>query len=170
VRFARALFEELFVDVEDRTMNAVLLLLMVVTAIALVPHGTDRDLVLKVAGGILLVLGAYFTARTLKQTRADQRATRMLKAIEMLENGSGPARLGAMWTLVDLGKSAERKREDWLKTAIRSVLSSVQSNYADDDELQQEIAGLNAAHPGLWTRLVAKAKEPPGEPAQRRRA
>ena len=125
-------------------MNAVLLLLLVSTGVLLCVPGVDHDVVFKASGGILVVLGSYFAARTLKQTRADQRASRMLTATEMVASDSDPVRLGAMWVLVDLLDSTAGKREEGVASAIRCVLGSVPPSRADDDDLQREISRLTA--------------------------
>jgi hypothetical protein len=80
---------------EDPTVSWALVVLAVVTGVALivvsvVPDIHDRagirSAIVTGAGGVLLLLGSYFAARTLRQSGADQRANRALKAIEMIRS------------------------------------------------------------------------------------
>jgi hypothetical protein len=61
----------------------------------IVADAAFRDTVLKGAGGVLLLLGSYYGARTLKETHADRNADRILKAIELAGSSDRIVRLGA---------------------------------------------------------------------------
>jgi len=102
-----------------------------VIVVAFVPSSSARDTFLKLVGGAVVLLGSYFAARTLKQTRADQRATRILKAIELVGNEHVAVRAGALWTLVDLANSSDGERESSQVPAIVAVLDTACATDAD---------------------------------------
>jgi hypothetical protein len=119
-------------EAEDPLVAVLLWLLTLVTVFLLLwapshARGSDsaiRDAVLKGAGGVLLLLGSYFAARTLKQTAADQRANRALQAIQLLEHESGPVSKGARAMLTALRDTSSGKREEALRTAIKQALDA----------------------------------------------
>jgi hypothetical protein len=135
------------VNVEDRTVAVVLWLVALITSVALisVPDAAARDAVLKAAGGTVVLLGSYFAARTLKQTRSDQRATRILKAIEMVGHERPAVRVGALWTLVDLASSSDARRESNQIRAVLAVLDAVPAECDNDLDYAHAVAELRRA-------------------------
>ncbi len=91
------------------------------------------DVVLKVAGGILLLLSSYFAARTLKQTRADQRTGRILEATQLLADVSVSVRFGAISVLLNLAESSKGLREGEQVAIIRGVLAARSHEAATHD-------------------------------------
>jgi hypothetical protein len=79
----------------------------------------------------VVLLGSYFAARTLKQTRSDQRASRMLQAIELTASDRPVARIGAIGVLNSLAVSAERRREAETLRVILNVLDAVRRREQD---------------------------------------
>jgi hypothetical protein len=129
---------------EDRTVATILWLVGVSTivALAIVPNAAARDTVLKAAGGTVVLLGSYFAARTLKQTRADQRATRILKAIEMVGDDLPAVRVGAMWTLLEIASSSEGRRERSQVEAILAVLSAVPDDFDENASYKDAVTAI----------------------------
>ncbi len=75
--------------------------------------GALRDVVLKVAGAALLVLGSYYAARTLKESRADKRTDQILKATELTANSSPACAVAlrtSFWSSL-IGRSPARRRQ-----------------------------------------------------------
>lgn len=61
------------------------------------PHDKDaRGHVIQLAAGLLVLLGAYFTAVNIRETRAHQAFERLHKVLEQLGSPSEPVRLGAI--------------------------------------------------------------------------
>lgn len=126
-------------EAEDPIVSVILLALAALTLVLLIlgPVVTDsrpsafRDATLKGAGAGLLLLGSYFAARTLKQTRADQRAGRVLQAIQMLENKSPEVRIGAVWALVGLAVSSEGPRERADANVIWEVVQQLRTDFPE---------------------------------------
>ena len=114
----------------DREAAATLLLLLSATVAALVvlpivlsgSAADIRDAVLKGAGALLLLLGSYYGARTLKENRTDKRTDQMLKAIELLAADDSAIRAGAVATLQALRDSASGAQEEWQKQVITEIL------------------------------------------------
>jgi len=118
-------------DAADREAAITLLVLGVVTvvAFAVLPEvipGSDaatRDAVLKAAGGLLLLLGSYYAARTLKENRTDKRTDQILKAIELLaKHDDRGVTAGAVSTLEELKNLSGAKPEEWQRRVIDRVL------------------------------------------------
>jgi hypothetical protein len=121
-------------DAADREAAITLLVLVAVTVLALavlpeVVAGSDaatRDAVLKAAGGVLLLLGSYYAARTLKENRTDKRTDQILKAIELLaKHDDSGLTAGAVSTLEELAASSDGKREEWQRRVIERVLECI---------------------------------------------
>jgi len=90
--------------------------------------GEARDAVLKGAGGTLLLLSSYFAARTLKQTRTDQRTGRILQATELLASESTAVQRGAISVLVDIAESSKGRREQKQVTIIQGLIAALAEN------------------------------------------
>jgi hypothetical protein len=90
-----------FAKADDFIAGLVLILLGAISlaAFLLVKH-QDRDAVLKLAGGALILFTSYAAARTLALNRLDQRTGRIMEATKMLDEQSNAARAGALETLV----------------------------------------------------------------------
>ncbi len=95
-----------------------------------------RDVVLKGAGGALLVVGSYYAARTLMENRADQRAAQMLRAIELTAHPSAAVRSGAVGVLIEIAESSADREVRRLET-ISSVLKKVRAEHEDDELLTE---------------------------------
>jgi len=120
----------------DTEAAITLLALVVVTVVALavlpeVISGSDaatRDAVLKAAGGILLLLGSYYGARTLKENRIDKRTDQILKAIELLAtHDDRGVTAGVVLTLEELAASSHGKHEEWQRRVIERALTGRQT-------------------------------------------
>jgi hypothetical protein len=121
-------------NAEDRGAAVALVVLAVVTALALVVvslldsiHNDSawRDAILKGAGGFLLLGGSYYGARTLTQGRADQRASRALKAIEFMGHEKPDVQKAGRALLASLAGDAENSPRDEVQTMIRKVADAV---------------------------------------------
>jgi hypothetical protein len=55
-----------------------------------------RGYVIQLAAGMLVILGAYFTAVNIREARAQQAFDRLCRAIEQLGSDSEPVRVGAV--------------------------------------------------------------------------
>ena len=88
---------------EDPTVAIALAVIALLTIVGLVGgpfifHADDKDvwdLVIKTAGASVLLIDSYFAARTLKQSRADQRDARILMAIGLVGSESPEVRVRA---------------------------------------------------------------------------
>jgi hypothetical protein len=131
-------------DPEDPTVAVVLVLVAISTivALAIAPDPAVRDAVLKAAGGAVVLLGSYFAARTLKQTRADQRASRILKAIEMVGDDLPAIRVGAMWTLLELASSSSGRRESGQVDVILAVLGAMPDEFNGDAHYKKAVTAI----------------------------
>src|SRR3954462_8815456 len=102
---------------EDPLVGILLLLLVVATVVVFIllrdPQKiADKDLgdlLIKAAGGTLLLLSSYFAARTLNQNRNDQRYGRILQAAGML--GKAETHNAAKVILADLKATAGAKHQ-----------------------------------------------------------
>lgn len=118
---------------EDPTVAITLIVIATLTVAGLVagplllktPDKDVWDLVIKVAGASVVLIGSYFAARTLKQSRADQRDSRILAAIGLVGNERPEVRVGALLVLGELAKSTgDAQRDDYL-AAIRETVETV---------------------------------------------
>jgi hypothetical protein len=105
-------------------------MIVIAALVALLVTGSKngRDLILKLAAGVLLLLSSYFAARTLKQTRADQRMGRILDAINLLDGEQttrGAVRAGAVLVLVNLAETSKDAREARQVAIIKRVLTDL---------------------------------------------
>jgi hypothetical protein len=123
----------------DREAAATLLLLLFATvaAVILLPGvmagdaAGIRDGVLKGAGGVLLLLGSYYGARTLKENRTDKRTDQILKAFELLAtHNDGAVRAGAISVLEALDDASSGAQETWQREAIKRALANIQDGPA----------------------------------------
>jgi hypothetical protein len=96
-------------EAADPVVATVLLLLLIATAYGIArphdifPHDHDaRGHVLQVAGGLLVVLGAYATSIALRDRRAHEYLTRLGDAIGKLDPAVPPATAGAIRLLQGL--------------------------------------------------------------------
>jgi len=91
-----------------------------------------RAHVIQVAAGLLVILGAYFTAVNIREARAHQAFDRLCRVIEQLGNGNEAVRVGAVKLLesialekLDLpsGSAGEamRARRNAIREALRAV-------------------------------------------------
>lgn len=118
---------------EDPTVAVALVVIAVLTVAALVvaPIVLDAankdvwDLVIKVAGAAVVLIGSYFAARTLKQSRADQRDARILTAIGLVGNEHPEVRIGALLALGELAKNTGGPGRDDYLAAIRATVQAV---------------------------------------------
>jgi hypothetical protein len=90
-------------ETADPWIFLVLTALVAVTTLAVIfPEDVfsgDRDArghVLQVAAGLLVILGAYFTAVNIREARAQQAFDRLCKVIEQLGSSSEAVRVGAV--------------------------------------------------------------------------
>jgi hypothetical protein len=90
-------------EAADPVIATVLWTLLIATAGAVAlpgeifPHDHDaRTHVLQIAGGLLLVLGAYATSIALRDRRATEYLTRLADAIGKLDSSTLPARAGTI--------------------------------------------------------------------------
>jgi hypothetical protein len=90
-------------EVADPIVASVLGMLVVVTMVAIAipgsvfPHDHDaRTHVLQIAGGLLVVLGVYYTSIALRDRRAHEYLERFATAIGQLDSGCKATRLGAV--------------------------------------------------------------------------
>jgi hypothetical protein len=118
---------------EDPTVAVALVIIGVLTAagLAVGPSYLDQadkdvwDLVIKAAGASVILIGSYFAARTLKQSRADQRDARILTAIGLVGDEQPQVRIGGLLALAELAKTTGgRYRDDYL-AAIRETVQTV---------------------------------------------
>jgi hypothetical protein len=127
-----------FADADDFIAGLVLILLAVVTVGAIWLVGSrsdDRDTVLKLAGGALILFTSYSAARTLVLNRLDQRTGRIMQATQMLKEDSETIRAGALATLVDIAVSSKSRREIEQVEIIRKVLEASAMKPEQDTEL-----------------------------------
>lgn len=118
-----------------------------------------RTHVIQVAAGMLLILGAYFTAVNIREARAQQSFDRLCKVIDQLGSDSETVRVGAIRLLesialekLDLpGGSAgqvRRARQKAILDALASVseelAGSPSAKLARDVLTDLEAAGLSA--------------------------
>jgi len=120
-------------DWEDKTVGMVLLAIALGAVAAILlgwrSSGSKADLidaVVKCAGGVIVLLGAYFTARTLKQSRAEHRLARMQEAIKMTGDDHPSVALGGMLILNELARTSDETRgEKRQAVLVRAVLAEL---------------------------------------------
>lgn len=90
-------------ETADPIVATVLGIVIVVTALGIsfpgriFPHDSAaRSHVLQVAGGLVLIFGAYYTSVNLREVRAQQYLERLARIIEQTGNPSEPVRLGSI--------------------------------------------------------------------------
>jgi len=90
-------------EVDDPVTATALLVFVAATLVAVAFPGlvfprdhSARTHVLQVAAGILVVVGAYFSAVTLREARAHRHAERLIRIVEQLGNGSTAVRVAAV--------------------------------------------------------------------------
>jgi hypothetical protein len=137
-------------EATDREAAITLLLLVVAAVVALVvlpdvipgSESATRDAVLKGAGGVLLVLGSYYAARTLKENRTDKRTDQILKAIELLaKHEERGVRAGAESMLRELAKTSDGEREEWQRRVISQALEPISDDSKTSTRAQKGAPG-----------------------------
>ncbi|MCA1705782.1 MAG: hypothetical protein LC808_21965 [Actinobacteria bacterium] len=91
------------------------------------------DTVLKLAGGAIVLIGSYLTARTVKASRVDQLANRFIRAAELLATSDRETRLAGLYVLREL--AAER---DIDSASIKRVLDAFCARHQQDPERNDE--------------------------------
>jgi hypothetical protein len=103
------------------------------------PGDSDaRAHVIQVAAGLLVILGAYFTAVNIREVRAQQAFDRLCKVIEQLGSGSEAVRLGSIRLLesialekLDLPSGSAGEMMRARRDAIREALASIAGESAE---------------------------------------
>ncbi len=97
-----------------------------------------RAHVIQVAAGLLVILGAYFTAVNIREVRAQQAFDRLCKVIEQLGNGSEAVRLGSIRLLesialekLDLPSGSAGEVTRARRDAIREALAALAAESAE---------------------------------------
>ena len=126
-------------EATDPMMFLVLATLVVATGFAVFfaedvfPGDEDaRSHVLQLAGGLLIVLGGYFTSVSLREIRAQQAFDRLCRVIEQLGSDSEAVRVGAIKLLEGLtleklelpsgtAGAAARTRQEVIREALEAV-------------------------------------------------
>ena len=118
---------------EDPAVAIALTVIALLTIVGLVGgpfmfHVDDKDvwdLVIKAAGASVVLIGSYFAARTLKQSRADQRDARVLTALGLVGSESPEVRVGGLLVLGELAKTTGGPQRDDYLAAIRATVQTV---------------------------------------------
>lgn len=154
-------------DSADPVASATLWVIIAATALGLVfslvlGGASLRDVVLKAAGGFLLLLGSYYAARTLTENRADRRVDQILKAIELTAHNSSAVRRGAARILIsvayDIGNASGGLEADRV-AAIGSVLDAMRQQHPDDAPSEDEVAAVKSVARQVDARLSAGRRE-----------
>jgi hypothetical protein len=132
-----------FARADDFIAGLVLILLGAIALAAfLLVKPQDRDAVLKLAGGALILFTSYSAARTLALNRLDQRTGRIMEATKMLEEQSNAARAGALETLVNIAVTSKSPHEIEQVKIINKALAALTST-PDDTSREQALARVD---------------------------
>jgi gluconate kinase len=127
-----------FAKADDFIAGLVLILLgaIALAAFLLVKH-QDRDAVLKLAGGALILFTSYSAARTLALNRLDQRTGRIMEATKMLEEQSNAARAGGLETLVNIAVTSKSPHEIEQVEIIKKALAASTPDASGEEALER---------------------------------
>ncbi len=144
-------------ETADPWIFLVLIGLVAATVVALVfarevfPDDDDaRGHVIQLATGMLVILGAYFTAVNIREVRAQQTFDRLCRVIEQLGSDSEPVRVGAIRLLesialekLDLPAGSAGSALEARHVAVREALASVAAERGERPsvELAQRVLG-----------------------------
>jgi hypothetical protein len=171
-------------ETADPVVGSALIALTVLTIIGvalpgkLFPHDPDaRTHVLQLAGGLLVVIGVYWAAVNLRETRARQYFERLSAAIDQVGSESLAVQVGGIWLLKSLvletpalpSDSSTKGAVEARNRAVFDVLTVVsESGGAAADLATRVLADLKRQKwpegPSGWTTDPQRPTAPPPAP------